>query len=107
MTEKNLKSAFDALYTELEILEDEMRWKAGRITDLLFYAKGKIRRERSITDGMEGELKPCPFCGSDEVQMYSPMDGSYKVICFCGASGAESHDWEKAAAYWNRRGIDE
>jgi len=56
---------------------------------------------------MNDELKPCPFCGGEQVEMYSPFQDVYRVVCICGACGALSHTQEKAAAAWNRRYDDE
>lgn len=55
----------------------------------------------------EIKLKPCPFCGGSQVEIYSPYKGVYKVICLCGACGASSPDEKKAYMYWNRRAGDE
>lgn len=59
------------------------------------------------------ELKPCPFCGSEEVHV-TRADTSYLpanikiadivVICEgCGATGRSETSVEKAIESWNRR----
>ena len=50
----------------------------------------------------ELKLKPCPFCGSDDLGMNG---GSEYVFCRgCGAEGAWNDDnVEEAIAAWNRR----
>lgn len=54
------------------------------------------------------KLKPCPFCGSDDVATSVGGDG-WAVICKdCWAIGpecSEASPWgeEKCAEYWNRR----
>lgn len=52
---------------------------------------------------MNTELKPCPFCGSVNVEI-SPYDGKNVVICmncFCKNSG--NVDLKKSKETWNRR----
>lgn len=57
------------------------------------------------------KLKPCPFCGSQNVKkITAPLRGTQMFICNgCGADvcfyGAEYEP--KASAAWNRRGGDE
>jgi hypothetical protein len=51
---------------------------------------------------MTDELKPCPFCGSDEQQ----RNGHYVECCNCHASGPDLYptpDDEKVKDYWNTR----
>lgn len=48
-------------------------------------------------------LKPCPFCGSDDVAMYGLYPSSYARCRACGAEGAMSNSYYEAAAAWNRR----
>lgn len=51
------------------------------------------------------ELKPCPFCGSDEdIRVVSEYSEAFYVYCLtctsCGPSGATS---QEAIEAWNRR----
>ena len=60
------------------------------------------------------ELKPCPFCGSDNVEIYSPsINGKWvgyrSPVCNeCHASirGIKFKTKRQAAAAWNRRATD-
>lgn len=54
---------------------------------------------------MNDELKPCPFCGSDDLEIYHEVVGChYYVTCRdCGSSGAIYYTPEQAAHAWNRR----
>ena len=48
------------------------------------------------------ELKPCPFCGSDNVAMRGST--IFYIICMdCEASTNISYDRQEAADKWNRR----
>ena len=50
------------------------------------------------------ELKPCPFCGSEDLKIYSNAFENYYVVCLgCGASGRNYRSVEKAKEVWNRR----
>lgn len=51
------------------------------------------------------ELKPCPFCGSQDVDYAEAedIDGSF-VMCFeCGTTSPVVDSKEKARDIWNRR----
>ena len=50
------------------------------------------------------ELKPCPFCGSDELWV-DEIGGAYAcVTCAnCGCDGPGGMNTEEAYALWNRR----
>ena len=54
------------------------------------------------------KVKPCPFCGSDDIKIYpGVLKGTLTAICFeCGADvmffGAEK-DPEKFVDKWNSR----
>lgn len=52
---------------------------------------------------MTEKLKPCPFCGSNDVTVNDAYMHSYARCRVCGAEGGlrESHD--EAAAAWNSR----
>ena len=50
------------------------------------------------------ELKPCPFCGSDNVEMKGQHAPEWWVICKdCKGSAAMRPMRQQAAADWNRR----
>lgn len=56
---------------------------------------------------MAGDLKKCPFCGSDEIEMNhitpSWTDDYWRVGCpWCGAWIEDSSE-ENARVAWNRR----
>ncbi len=51
---------------------------------------------------MKFEIKPCPFCGSDETQVDSTID--YRVECKrCEAQGPKSKSFNEAIGTWNNR----
>ena len=58
---------------------------------------------------MQNELKPCPFCGSDECGIAKTAYGNYLNIWFfavcdkCGARSKASKNETEAAEAWNRR----
>lgn len=51
------------------------------------------------------ELRPCPFCGSDEVKAWRDVCGtSYYVTCgICYIRTLNYSDEEQAIEVWNRR----
>ena len=50
------------------------------------------------------DLKPCPFCGSEELDIWQNDCGNHFVVCIgCGASGRDERKVEKAVEVWNRR----
>lgn len=61
------------------------------------------------------ELKPCPFCGTDDYGVHLQKTdyvavclSRWKVICeTCGAEASEFNSPERAAEAWNRRCGDE
>lgn len=61
------------------------------------------RRQARVPDGA-GELLPCPFCGSAEVETHFIRDGR-ECACRCGASTVEMQPnaEAKVRAAWNRR----
>ena len=55
---------------------------------------------------MKEKLKPCPFCGSDDLEIYIKGTGrrKYAVCCnTCDARGERTKIKEEAATAWNRR----
>jgi Lar family restriction alleviation protein len=57
-------------------------------------------------DVQPGALLPCPFCGSEAVDVLTPfMAGSAKVIeCEgCGTEGPWADDETEATKLWNKR----
>lgn len=51
---------------------------------------------------MDEELKPCPFCGSKEVNLMD--DGVFYVSCFnCSTDGPMSDTDRGAIKAWNTR----
>ena len=55
----------------------------------------------------EIELKPCPFCGSDDVVFGAALEDEYYVECFgCSAKVESCNGLEDAVAGWNARAID-
>jgi hypothetical protein len=57
----------------------------------------------SANDGIE--LKPCPFCWSENVEMQcDESDDDWFVFCYgCKCGGTICHTEQEAAAAWNRR----
>lgn len=52
------------------------------------------------------ELKPCPFCGSDEIGREDFASGGELITlrCLnCGAIGPITYKFDAALATWNRR----
>lgn len=55
----------------------------------------------------EIELKPCPFCGSDDVTWFYGLEDEHYVECLDCSAKAESYSGlEDAIAGWNARAID-
>lgn len=53
------------------------------------------------------ELKPCPFCGSDDVTCAAGLEDEYYVECWdCSAKVESCNGLEDAVAGWNARAID-
>lgn len=53
------------------------------------------------------ELKPCPFCGSDDVFCGQGPEGEDYVECWdCSAKVETYNGMEDAVAGWNTRAID-
>jgi Lar family restriction alleviation protein len=47
-------------------------------------------------------LKPCPFCGSDRVQLLTYYD-SFVRCCVCLANSPPARRQDTAVRRWNRR----
>lgn len=56
---------------------------------------------------MSEELKPCPFCGSSNVEIIEGVFGKYGACRSCCAYGPDSASGcaESAAEKWNRRHV--
>ena len=53
------------------------------------------------------DLKPCPFCGSIDVEEKQYGDNEFWVSCAdCGARISEYEDYDEAIEAWNRRADD-
>ena len=55
---------------------------------------------------MTDELKPCPFCGSEDVQEAGPLGFSQSWVVFCldcAIEGPKREAQADAIAAWNRR----
>lgn len=51
----------------------------------------------------EIKLKPCPFCGSNDVTVEETYASGYVRCRSCGAEGGFRYSHDEAAAAWNRR----
>ena len=61
---------------------------------------------------MTEELKPCPFCGSNNATdpriQHNPVDEKFcRVTCSCGIYTAYRESEKLAVKLWNRRTQDE
>lgn len=53
---------------------------------------------------MNEELKPCPFCGSQDVESTFMGHGALAVLCYeCEAEGPPADTLEESIAAWNKR----
>ena len=52
---------------------------------------------------MTEKLKPCPFCGSNDVTVNEVYPSSYARCRVCGAEGGLRSSHDEAAAAWNSR----
>ena len=57
-----------------------------------------VRQEKKPTD-----LKPCPFCGSREVELYHAIVGWFVECKCCGSTGPERDADSAASAAWQER----
>jgi len=50
------------------------------------------------------ELRNCPFCGSDNLEIQSSMEDGYYVYCYsCCCQGGEGITKNQAKTLWNMR----
>jgi Lar family restriction alleviation protein len=60
-----------------------------------------------VVSKMTEELKPCPFCGSSDIEIYEhPYECQpdlYSVDCDCGAGVELFKSRDLAIEAWNRR----
>ena len=57
---------------------------------------------------IDDELKPCPFCGSTDIEIaWYGKDGEAVICLGCGGTGSQYTDRAKAIKAWNRRVDDE
>lgn len=54
-------------------------------------------------------LKPCPFCGSEDIATFkypfprNGLKGDYVICMFCGASSGKYEKMKEAKRAWNKR----
>lgn len=71
------------------------------MVDALLSAQPAPARVPLTTDA----LKPCPFCGSDDVEA-SDMEGKHYVVCYdCALEGPLHESRAAVVAAWNRRAL--
>lgn len=58
---------------------------------------------------MSDKLKPCPFCGSEELNpWFNPSIDETQIVCAdCVCMGPAAIDAEEAARLWNERAGDD
>lgn len=61
--------------------------------------------DRSLLGQEQEDLKPCPFCGANDVKLLMmPDTNRYVGICrYCGAQACSKSTKKIAAAAWNTR----
>ena len=74
---------------------------------------GLLSGDEYRISNMEKELKPCPFCGSTDIEVEEYLPEScctkfWKVACTdcCGGFQSE-HNKKEAVAIWNRRPMED
>jgi Lar family restriction alleviation protein len=60
---------------------------------------------RSIKGVEMNELKPCPFCNSENVALRGEAGWSTVMCAACGGEGPEHNSERAASDAWNRRPI--
>lgn len=49
-------------------------------------------------------MKPCPFCGGKELDVFSTAYSEWYVVCNnCGTEGPVGHTEEKGIELWDKR----
>lgn len=78
------------------------------MTDIEEYEEEDYESDLRKELNAKGELKPCPFCGSENVRDSCDC-GYFWVECVdCGCSGPRSFEnYEWAIEKWNRREVKE
>lgn len=56
-----------------------------------------------MSSRMTEKLKPCPFCGSNDVTLEETYESGYVRCRSCGAESGFRYSHDEAAAAWNRR----
>jgi hypothetical protein len=66
---------------------------------------GDIGRLLVGSDAGEGELKPCPFCGSNDIdpEGWASIDRSGPACSDCSASANSLSEWKPSRRSWRRR----
>lgn len=55
---------------------------------------------------MSEEIKPCPFCGSEDVEVFPNYGRYFAACCDCGSEGPNKERKEEAIRKWNQRPYD-
>ena len=55
---------------------------------------------------MSKEIKPCPFCGSEDVEVFPNYGRYFAACCDCGSEGPNKERKEEAIRKWNQRPYD-
>ena len=73
---------------------------------MVFRKLSKKRKKMAMNDTLTDnqQLKPCPFCGYEDVRLRSNITLDHYVWCYkCGTSGPHEDLTEEAARRWNER----
>lgn len=64
----------------------------------------KIRGERMTRIVSSKEMKPCPFCNTEQTRILDSENIRFFGYCFtCGAEGPPADDKDTAILLWNKR----
>lgn len=90
-----------AVIDSLPVKYDSSRWKRLTKTD----TRSKWLLSKGFIKEVKPKLKPCPFCGSKEVESGRGVDITKWFVCchICQTDGPVSHTEEQAANSWNIR----